>query len=283
MSVSVHKLLYRTERFLKAQGIDDARISSEEIIRHFLGYPKRTDLFTKNDCLGPKTVRMITRALRRRAERYPLQYIVGSAGFHECELLVREDVLIPRPETELLVETVIRHVCNRDHAVVLDIGTGTGNVPICIARACPQVTALGIDISAPAIACAKENATLCGVADRVHFRVSDLFTNIAANERFDCIVSNPPYIRTGDIDALQPEVLFEPRTALDGGIDGIRFYEKICDQAPAFLHADVLLAFEIGHDQAADVIGLMEKNRFYNTNVFTDLAGYDRVVIGFLA
>ena len=212
----------------------------------------------------------------RRAEGEPLQYITGSAPFYGRDFYVDEGVLIPRFDTETLIEAVLPRM--RRGMRVLDLCTGSGCIPVTLALEGPGETEVtGSDISEAALRVAGINASRLG-AD-VRFIRSDLFLQISG--RYDIITANPPYIRSADIDRLDKEVrLYEPRTALDGSEDGLLFYRRIAGDAGAHLVPGGLLAFETGADQAEDVRAVMRDSGFCDLTVFKDLAGLDRVVLG---
>ncbi len=222
--------------------------------------------------------------LEKRVSGMPLQYITGQQEFMSLMFRVSPDVLIPRQDTEILVETVIDYVKKIDQSTVkiLDIGTGSGCIAISLAYFLKNSLLTAIDISQAALDVAYSNAESAGVSGRVRFIKSNLFENICENERFDIIVSNPPYITTGDIENLQVEVkCHEPAAALDGGPDGLEFYRSIIMAAPRFLNADGFLAFEVGFDQSKQVAALMQE-RFCGISIIKDLSNVDRVVTGVL-
>ena len=212
----------------------------------------------------------------RRAKREPLQYILGTAPFYGRDFIVRPGVLIPRFDTETLVEAVLRYV--KPGMRILDLCTGSGCVLLSLLLEGPSgVTGAGCDISEAALAVAAENAARFGV--RADFVKSDLFTNI--ERTYDIITANPPYIRGSEIGALEPEVaLHEPRTALDGGADGLDFYRRICAEAPRYLAENGILGVEIGFDQAEDVTGMMRESGFRHILVRRDMGWNTRAVIG---
>lgn len=213
--------------------------------------------------------------LAKRAEHIPLQYITGEQDFMGLPFHVNEAVLIPRQDTETLVEEALKVV--RPGMKVLDMCTGSGCIIISILKNVVDVEGFGYDISKQAINVAKENAKLNGV--NVTFEKSDLFDMVT--ETFDVIVSNPPYIPTDVIAGLMPEVaVYEPFGALDGKEDGLHFYRRIVNECKAYLKPEGLLLFEIGHDQGGSVPALMEEAGFKDVRVVKDLAGNDRVVIG---
>jgi release factor glutamine methyltransferase len=243
----------------------------------------RTFIYVHGDeYLEEVTERAYLELLERRADGYPLQYLTGVQEFMSLKFEVRPGVLIPRQDTELLAETVLDH-CNRSGHIlnVLDLCTGSGCIAVSLAYHCPSLTVTASDIMPDALQTASVNALKNGVSDRITFIESDLFGNIPKAE-FDVIVSNPPYIRTGDIPGLQAEVRdFEPTEALDGGADGLRFYRSIIGTSPLYLKSGGLLAFETGYDQAAEVASLMAGSGNYDDiRIYKDLAGIDRVVAG---
>lgn len=213
--------------------------------------------------------------LGKRVEHIPLQYITGEQDFMGLPFRVNESVLIPRQDTETLVEEALKLI--RPGMKVLDMCTGSGCILISILKNVVDVEGFGYDISKQAINVAKENAKLNNVA--ATFERSDLFDNVV--DTFDVIVSNPPYIPTDVIAGLMPEVaVYEPFSALDGKEDGLHFYRKIVKECKDYLNPEGKLLFEIGHDQADAVSQLMIEAGFKGVKVVKDLAGNDRVVIG---
>ena len=221
----------------------------------------------------------LSELIKRRLLHEPLQYILGSWEFMSLPFLVTSDALIPRQDTETLVEFVLSETDDSAKSL-LDIGTGTGCIPISAAHFKKNLTCLGIDISEKTVALAKRNAENLKVSERVDFAVCDILSEIP-ERKFDIVVSNPPYIKSDIIDTLQAEVRdFEPKIALDGGEDGLIFYRRICEIAPEILNKGGLLAFEIGFDQGIEVSELMREN-FENVKVLKDLCDNDRVVCGY--
>lgn len=212
----------------------------------------------------------------RRATHEPVQYIIGTAPFMGLDFMVNDKVLIPRLDTEVLVETILKKVPHQGR--VLDMCTGSGCILLSLAALGHVDYGLGVDISAEALEVARANQEKLQV-HRVEFGQSNLFENIQGC--FDVIVSNPPYISSEEVDRLMPEVLeHEPRLALDGSADGLFFYKKIIREAGNYLSEAGMLFFEIGWDQGMSVKALMEASGFINVTVKKDLAGLDRVVYG---
>ena len=213
--------------------------------------------------------------LKKRTERIPLQYITGEQEFMGYKFHVNSHVLIPRQDTETLVEEALKVI--EPGMKVLDMCTGSGCIIISILKSISDVRGVGCDISKQALIVAKENAKLNEV--NVEFERSDLFENI--NEKFDVIVSNPPYIRSEVIPTLMPEVAqFEPISALDGCEDGLEFYRRIIKESKNYLKEDGRILFEIGNDQGEDVSNMLKYAGYYNVRVIKDLARNDRVVCG---
>ena len=211
----------------------------------------------------------------KRTEHVPLQYITGEQGFMGLTFNVNTNVLIPRQDTETLVEAALKII--RPEYRVLDMCTGSGCIIISIKYNVPEVVATGSDISKQALLVAKDNAKKYGM--NIDFITGNLFDNISGD--FDVIVSNPPYIPTTDILTLMPEVRdFEPIGALDGGADGLEIYRRLIAGAKDHLREGGALLLEIGYDQAADVTSLMREKGFVAVEVIKDLSGHDRVVTG---
>ena len=225
----------------------------------------------------------------------PVQYIMGKTEFCGLDFLVNEDVLIPRPETELLVDTVTEIIyeqrttnkCGAKRSLpggdeqhdfrILDLCTGSGNIAISLTKRIPDCKMVASDISQSALGVAKINAECHGVSDRIEFIESDLFEKIEG--KFDIIVSNPPYIAEGEFDTLQKEVLMEPRVALAGGEDGIDFYRKIISAAPRYLTGGGVLVMEIGYGQKVGIIEIIKNNGMKPEEVRIDHNLIDRAIV----
>ncbi len=208
----------------------------------------------------------------------PLQYITGIQEFMKLNFLVTKDVLIPRPDTEILVEEVIRKAENIPNPVILDLCTGSGAIAVSLAKYIKNVHICSIDISSKALEIAKKNAELNGVKNNIEFIESNLFDKIK-EKKFDIIVSNPPYIETETIKTLSKDVQSEPKIALDGGKDGLDFYRKIADSGSKYLNRQGYICLEIGYNQRIAVRQILEnKKRYVNINCIKDLCGNDRVI-----
>ncbi len=227
---------------------------------------------------------LISGTLKRRACGEPLHYILGKIEFMGLEFQINSDVLIPRPETEIVVETAMKIVCRFAGLPVcrfkiLDIGTGSGCIAVSLAKFLSHADITATDISFAALEVAKQNSIQNNV--KVNFIESDLFANHELQiTNYDLIVSNPPYIKTEEIDELQPELSFEPRVALDGGNDGLDFYRRIIDKAPRYLKEGAFLIMEIGFDQRIAIENIFQNSgSFKAIEVIKDYSGIDRVII----
>ncbi|WP_394018056.1 peptide chain release factor N(5)-glutamine methyltransferase [Anaerococcus cruorum] len=211
---------------------------------------------------------------QKLAKGEPLQYAIGHWVFFGLDLLVDKRALIPRFETEILVEYILDSSINKKS--ILDIGTGTGAISLALANNLDESKVIGVDISDEALSLADENKKRLAL-DNVNFLKSDLFTNV--NEKFDLIVSNPPYISEEDYKNLDEKLFYEPTTALVGGIDGLDFYKDIIKEASNYLNDDGHLIFEIGYDQKAAINDLLIKSDFKNRDNIKDYNGFDRIVV----
>jgi len=226
------------------------------------------------------------RLLHRRERREPLPYITGVREFWSLEFKVDLRVLIPRPETEVVVETALRLLSQaasrKPPAAILDVGTGSGCIAIALAKELSQTEIWATDVSADALVVASENAWHHGVAERIRFRQGDLFAPVMGKEDgFALIVANPPYIARPELTALQPEVQdWEPSAALDGGPDGLDFYRRLLREGPAYLCPSGGLVMEIGHRQGTAVLHLAQEQRdLSDCRCVSDYAGRERVII----
>ena len=250
---------------------NDAGIIFEEAFQmNRTGY-----LIRANEEANESLISAFDEMINRRATHEPLQYILGKAYFMGLEFMVSPDVLIPRFDTEVLVEEALKHI-NSDMNV-LDVCTGSGCIAISVAKL-SNAKVVAVDISEAALDMAKKNAEY-NETSNVTFVHSDMFSNVEG--MFDVILSNPPYIRSEEVLKLMPEVLVhEPHLALDGHEDGLFFYEILARESSKFLKPSGMLIMEIGYDQAEDVSRLLENNNFTDIRVIRDLAGLDRVVCG---
>ena len=263
---------------LKDNGNENPYFEAHLIFRHILKLSPTDLVLSRNKEISEEGIEIINSYVERRINHEPLQYILNSQEFMGIDFYVDENVLVPRQDTETLVEHILEHF--KGGAInAIDIGTGSGCIAISIAKFNQNAHINAIDISKKALEVAKRNATDNGVLERINFIEADIF-NYEPYGKYDLIVSNPPYIKSADIDGLQRDVNgFEPRGALDGGVTGLLFYERIVKISPKLLNTNGLLAFEVGFDQAEDVKRLMEKD-FYDIKIINDLCGVERVVSG---
>ena len=262
---------------LNKSGFDEAESDSRLIFEYIAGID-RVKLTLEGDReLEPGVEEKLKAALDMRLTHMPVQYITGYQNFMGLEFMVSKDVLIPRMDTETLVEEVLR--LGLSNVRVLDICTGSGCILLSILKYVYGSSGVGVDISDDALGVAKANSEALGID--ATFIKSDMFENIPKDERFDIVVSNPPYIRSDVIGTLMSEVKdYEPLLALDGSEDGLKFYRIIADRAPEYLNNGGMLFLEIGYDQGAEVSALLSAAGFMDVEVIKDLSGLDRVVSG---
>lgn len=274
-----------TAEYLEAKGVDRARLEGEHLLAHALDL-KRLDLYLQYDRpLTPEELDHFRPLVKRRARREPLQYIVGSQPFRALDLLVDGRVLIPRPETEVLVEEVLTWARGRvpegGELEALDLGTGSGAIALSLALEGPFRRVVATDRSTVALEVAALNRAAAELDERVDLREGVDFEPLRDDERFDVVVSNPPYVAERERGGLEPEVLeWEPEGALFAGPDGLDVIRRIVAGAPARLRDGGLLALEIGAGQAGAVEGLLEGTEGWNSvTVRADLTGRERVVL----
>ena len=261
---------------LKAADISDYKTDARLLLEYVCG-TTYGDLFTKGESeVSAECEVRFNDLLVKRSNHIPLQHLTGRQEFMGLEFLVNENVLVPRADTETLVEEVLKDL--HDGMRVLDMCTGSGCILLSLLKFSNDCEGVGVDISEKALEVAKSNAEALNI--NATFIQSDLFENVEG--KFDILVSNPPYIRTCEIEELMPEVRdHDPFIALNGHETGVFFYEKIVAQAPKFLNRGGLLAFEIGCDQGKEVSDIMSRGGFKNVEVINDLCGNPRVVKGF--
>ncbi len=269
------ELRWVTEQ-LRQSSRESARLEAELIVAHIL-QKARHELYTHaQELVTPAEHAQICALVERRCQGEPLQYLLGYTEFHGCYLRLTSAVLIPRPETEELVELILARYSNPP-TDVLDLGTGSGAISIALARAWPKSSFIAVDISSEAMALAQENAVRNGVAERISFLRSDWFSAISGE--FDLIVSNPPYVRTEYLERAPRELHYEPRAALDGGPEGLDALTQIIRESPAHLRPSGALYLEIGSDQGSRVRELLQQtNAFIEIEIAKDLTGQERFV-----
>lgn len=272
-------LLNKTKIYLKEKGVQDYSLDAEEIFSHTLGCKRsflNIQLSKEIDEKSLDKIRKMT--VLRGKDRKPIQQILGEWEFYGYPFKINENVLIPRADTEILVEQCKFLMIDQENPLILDIGTGSGAIAVTLAKELSGSKVIALDISEAALKIAVENAELNEVKN-IEFRKSDVFS--AVTETFDLIVSNPPYIPVEEYNELQIEVKkHEPRLALTDNGDGYFFYEKISAEAGKYLKVGGYLAFEVGYNQWEKVSELMEKNKITPLKIVQDYCGKNRVVIG---
>lgn len=250
------------------------------ILLEVLGITTVDLIMDKEKEVPEEKVEMAEAIAVRRLANEPLQYILGKQAFMGLDFSVDDSVLIPRPETEVLVEWVLEHIKDIKRPKVLDIGTGSGVIAISIAFHNTWADVFASDISSSAIEKAKHNAVINNVSGKVRFFESNLFVDVSEKE-FDLIVSNPPYIPAGEVKGMQKEVaLYEPHLALFGGEDGLDFYKRIIPEALSYMKDGGILVFEAGHDQADAIEAIMVSAGYEDVDHFSDLCGVPRFIYG---
>lgn len=276
---TIMKILNWTKQYFTDKGVENPRLDAEILLCAVLKCERINLYIDFERPLDESELAQFKQMVIRRAQGEPLAYILGEKAFMRNMFKVNKYTLVPRPETELLVEHIVK-ICEQvnKEAKILDIGTGSGAIIVSLLDYLPLAKGAGVDISVGTLKVAKENAVNIGVSDRVAFLHSDLFTAVPENKKFDIIVSNPPYIPAKDILTLAKDVQNEPHSALDGGEDGLDFYRSITRQAPLYMAEDGMLAFEIGIGQSEAVAALCRENGFGAVAVGKDYAGIDRMV-----
>lgn len=271
---------------LGAAGSDSPRVDGEVLLAHCLNVSREQLLVASEMPIAPAAARRFETLLARRVQREPVAYITGKQEFWSRDFAVTPDVLIPRPDTERLVEVSLLCAAQFPASTLLriaDLCTGSGAVAVCLACELPSAQIYATDISPAALTIARGNADTHQVAQRMQFFAGDLFDALVPRSavRFDLIVSNPPYVRRGEIVTLAPEVSrWEPRVALDGGIDGLEFYRRIAAAASEYLAERGALVLEVGADMASEVSAICaDTGRYREIEVFQDYAGRDRVIV----
>ncbi len=260
-------------RFVEA-GIDSPEFDAKLLMQHACGFSNVELISKSNEFVDDEAVLRFWSCVERRLNFEPVHRILGYRGFYGRDFLLSDDTLIPRPDTETLVEAVLE----TNPSTVLEIGTGSGVIAVSLAAELKTAIILATDISTGALETASQNACICGVEDKIKFVQADLFDGIEGT--FDVIVSNPPYILSSDIIALQKEVrFFDPVCALDGGEDGLDFYRKIFEKAYGFLKPRGKVCVEIGIGQEDDVLSIAKRCGFSDVAVIKDLNHINRVVI----
>ena len=260
---------------LKAAEISDYKVDARLLLEFITGESRSTIFLKDKDSVEPEKEDLYKALLKKRASHIPLQHLTNTQNFMGFDFYVNEDVLIPRFDTEILVEEALKELHDGMH--ILDMCTGSGCILLSLLKLSNDTTGLGVDISDKALAVCRENINRLELSDRVTVVQSDLFENVKGD--FDLLVSNPPYIRTCEIEELMPEVReHDPFIALNGHESGLYFYERIIEECEEFLHRGSLVFFEIGNDQGAEVSKLLQDKGYLDVTVIKDFGNNERVV-----
>jgi release factor glutamine methyltransferase len=274
--------IQKSSEFLAKNGVESARLQAELLLARVLNVP-RLQLYLKFErALAPAEVDRLRELVRRRGRREPWQHIAGTTSFCGLDLAVTAQALVPRPETELLAEAGWEYLATVDgpSPAALDFGTGSGCIAIALAVKCPTARVAASDISAEALDLARRNASTHSAAGRIEFVLGDGFAGLPEGVRFDLIISNPPYIPTAEIEALEPEVKdHDPRCALDGGADGLDFYRRLAAAAERFLRPGGRLMLEFGDGQSGAVAGILESQKWVVEAIREDYTHRPRFLI----
>lgn len=282
MADTIDSLLSEVRSALRAADFDDPAQEARILVGGLADLTAAGLMSRGRDVVPPDVAASIRAAIARRLAREPLHRILGARAFFGLTLSLSPGTLEPRPDTETLVEAMLPHVravvARFGRCRILDLGTGTGAICLALLDAVPEATGVGVDLSADALATAAGNADRHGLSGRFATVLSNWFENV--EDRYDIIVSNPPYIRSSVIPTLEPEVrLHDPALALDGGDDGLEAYRVIARDAAAFLEQEGLIGLEIGFDQRISVAEIFEAQGFVSFDFLRDLSGNDRVLV----
>jgi release factor glutamine methyltransferase len=276
--MTVLELLQTTTAYFGKKGVEQPRLSIEHLLADSLG-KKRIELYMEFDrSLSALELEPLREKVRRRAEGEPLQHLLGHWDFYGRTFKTDKRALIPRPETELLVDTLLKEVTRGESSTrLVDVGTGSGILAITLALERPELEVFALDLSEEALALARENAERLGVLDRVDFRRSDLLEGIEGP--FHWVVANLPYIPTSDLNGLQREVKYDPGLALDGGKDGLTIIKRLIESVPGKIASNGMIALEIGQGQSQRVLGFLADHNYRDISIKKDYQGVERLLI----
>ena len=284
--MTVLEVIQRSTEFLAKKGVDSPRLQAELLLAHLLKLPRMQLYLNFERTISPKEEGDFRELIKRRGQREPLQHIIGSVSFCGYEIAVNHHVLIPRPDTELLAACgweYLHHLSTitSQPSTAFDWGTGSGCIAIALVCKLPALQVLASDSSPQALDLGKKNAANNSVADRIQFLLGHGFSAVPKNTQFDLIISNPPYIPTAEIDSLQPEVRdYDPRSALDGGHDGLDHIRQIAAEALRFLKPSGRLMLEFGDGQAGAVCQLFSEQKWIVEDIVEDYTQRPRIFIG---
>ncbi|QQK07911.1 peptide chain release factor N(5)-glutamine methyltransferase [Miniphocaeibacter halophilus] len=253
-----------------------SKVDGEIILKHYFNINKIDIVLNKNKKLEKKQEDLIYEIYKKYKRNYPLQYILGQWNFYGRDFFTEEGILIPRFETEILVEKILD--LNIDFRNILEIGVGSGIISITLALEMEKSQIIGVDISQKAIDLANRNKEKFNVKN-CKFIKSDLFSSVSRENKFDLIVSNPPYINLEDMDKLEEKLSYEPENALYGGKDGLDFYREIIEKSKDYLKSNGVIAFEIGYNQGESIKEILSNHNFMDIEIFKDYNDFDRCII----
>ena len=278
--MTVIEAIQKSTEFLGKKNVESPRLQTELLLAYLLKMPRMKLYLNFDRVLLPVEIDSLRELIKRRGQREPLQHIVGSTSFCGYEISVTRNALIPRPETELLAELGWKFLLERQTPTALDFGTGSGCIAIALAAKCPNAKITALDVSADALALAKQNALQNQAAERIEFLLGDGFAALAGKTQFDLLMSNPPYIASAEIETLDPEVKdFDPRGALDGGADGLDFYRRLAAEAKPFLKPDGKIMLEFGDGQADDIKKILDNEKWIVEAIQDDYSQRARILI----
>ncbi len=265
---------------LRSAGVPNDLLDAQTLLAAALGKDRTYLIINFSEELGAEVLEKYQALVDRRATGEPLQYITGRQEFFGLEFMVTPDVLIPRPETELLVEETLRLTQGINQPLIIDVGTGSGCIAIALAREIEGAKVIATDISAGALRVARGNAQKHELQNQLEFIAGDLFSGIEAGTKADLIVSNPPYIAAEELPGLQREVRdWEPKTALTDFGDGLKFYRRLLNEAPAYLKSGGHFICEMGYMQSAKIQALVDRNIWTALTILQDLQGIERIMV----
>lgn len=277
--MKISKVLQKAKEELRSAKIESDVLDSMILLCHSLNFSREQVVFNPDLELTQNQIEIFFQLIARRKNREPISHIINKREFYGLDFFVDKNVLDPRADSESLIELVLENVDKNKNLEILEIGSGSGCLIITLLKNLINAKGMAVDISKEAIAIAKKNSQTHQVDSRLEFIYSDIFEKIS-NKKFDIIISNPPYIKTKAIENLQDEVrLFEPRLALDGGIDGLNFYKRIAKESSNFLKKDGIIFLEVGDDQKKEVTEIFDAQNFKLQKVKKDLAGFERALM----
>ena len=280
MGFSINAAIFQGTEILREAGIAEARREAGSLLAHVLGRDRSFVIMHADDLLTSEQTQTFRSFTARRAKGEPLQYIVGHQEFFKLDFQVTLDVLIPRPETEIIVETALELLKNESEPFFADVGTGSGCIAISLLHGLAEGRGIATDVSAAALRVARLNAERHGVSNRLRLIESDYFSAVDRRRRFSLIASNPPYIAEAEWETLPREVRdHEPRSALVSGPDGLADIRCLLDEAPSFLRSHGYFVFEIGFNQSASVYRMIERDTWDLLGIRSDLRGIPRTVV----